>query len=122
MEIKTIKALPPELIHYFNYKLLSIPYPKFCDDSQVLWEIFQYINETMKKSYEWNPNRHNKYLELRKVFVELYERTEIKEKELEEKTGHANKAPFTFFTMPDKRCQRLFGHLRNRRHFRNDFK
>lgn len=97
----------PQIKQWFDKSLLSTPFLSFCDDSKTLYRIYKYIRSCLR-------DRHNKkkFEELEKEFLELYERSKIKENELEEKTGSSSKEPLYLFRETNKRKPRLFGILR----------
>lgn len=91
MKIITNATIPPQIVQYYNRLLLTEPTCKFCDDSETLNKIFDYIIKNLSHKFT------SKHLKLIEEFKELYERAKIKENELEEKTGKANKGPFYYF-------------------------
>lgn len=98
--IITSTFIPPEISQSFNSKLLSLPIPKFCDDSETLWKIYIFISKKLAKKCNNHPRRIEKYKLLEEEFLKLYERAKAKETELEKKTGQKNKGPFYYIILP----------------------
>jgi hypothetical protein len=113
--IKTLATLPLQIMQYFSSALLSNPYPKFCDDSEALWKIYQWIKRKLEKKCKTD-KRIEKFQKLEKQFLELYERAKKKEEDLKAKTGNANKGPFYYFGYTDKYHKGLSRRLGNKRY------
>jgi hypothetical protein len=98
----------------FNKDLLSMPMPKFHDDCEVLWRVYQNIKQEL-----WRWENHPKFLEkckkLEEGFLELYGRAktkeEIKSKDRENKT----QKPFYYVSVSDRLHNEIFRRLRYRR-------
>jgi hypothetical protein len=108
--------LPPAILQSFSSKLLSSPCPKFCDDCEVLWEVYQYILKKMIPKARNNPVWMAKLEKLKTKFLGIYERAKIKEDELKEKTKGRFPEPLTYFREINRHKPRLFGTIRARRH------
>jgi hypothetical protein len=106
--------LPPQIIQRFSSLLLSMPVPKMRDDSETLWNMYSYIKDKLVKKTAKHPEWENKCKKLEKLFLELYERTLAKEKDLKEKKTHHTQQPFYRFRDPDQNKRRLFTGLKCR--------
>jgi hypothetical protein len=113
--INTIYTLPPQIIQHFNSMLLSVPTPKFCDDSYALWSTYQYIKRCLqRKIRQCDTGKDREFLQLEMEFLDLYARITQKENEYKEKTGTEFQRPFGYFKGPDKRYKRVYGEIRKR--------
>ena len=81
--ITTILNVPPNILKRFDRNLLSQQIPKFCDDSERLLWIFQWIENKLSKKAMKHEGTRVKYERLKKQFLELYERAKAKENELQ---------------------------------------
>ena len=95
-------TLPPAIIQHFSAKLLSVPCPKFNEDSKDLWIIYQYIKTKLLKKTKKFPQWEKECLALEKQFMELYERALAKEKEHAEKKTHFTQESFYRFADIDR--------------------
>ena len=109
---KTITILCPKIIEYFDNDLLSHPIPKFCDDSENLWEIYEYINRKLYRKCLRCPFKMKKFEKMFNEFLELYERAKAKEIEFEKKTGKSHKRPFNYFRDSSRYHKGLYQRLR----------
>jgi len=110
--MKKTSTIPPAIIQYFDSTLLSFPCPKFCDDSETLqhiynWIVSKYINKLRKSE-----STRNKFLNLAYQFRELHERAQAKEKDIEAKTGYKGKGPFYFIEWTNRNGFAVFERLR----------
>ena len=93
--MKKTSTIPPAIIQHFDSTLLSFPCPKFCDDSETLqhiynWIVSKYINKLRKSE-----STRNKFLNLAYQFRELHERAQAKEKDiLKQRQATKAKDPF----------------------------
>jgi hypothetical protein len=110
--METIKVLPPQIKQFFDKNLLSKDSPEFRDSCKVIWRVYLYIKNRLRKKVDNDPIRLNKYLELEKQFLELYERTKAKEEERKIEEGHHTQEPFYYFRKTNGNYQWLFDRLK----------
>lgn len=101
---------PPVIKTYFDKDLLSIKI-KLGDDLEKLHKIYHYIRAEAKK-YKRYPAEYQRWQKLEKEYLDLYERTKIKEEKQEAKAKNRTKELFYYVKMPDKRSEGLFFRLR----------
>lgn len=105
--------LLPEIISYFDSALLSKPMPKFCDDSETILKIYEWLQRKYLPKCKNMPERLEKFYKLEREFLELYERAKKKEEDLKAKTGDTSKEPFSYIYLSDRRHQRVFSHAKS---------
>ena len=110
-----VSARAPEIIQYFNIKLLSCPAVKFCDDSERLWWIFQWIENKLSKKAMKHEGTRLKYERLKKQFLELYERAKTKETELEKAGKKQDFFSYIDIGDADRRHRELFKRIKWKR-------
>lgn len=118
--ITTILNVPPNILKRFDRNLLSQQIPKFCDDSERLLWIFQWIENKLSKKAMKHEGTRVKYERLKKQFLELYERAKAKEVEFEKKTGQSVCTPFNYFREANRRNPHLLRRLRAKRIISDD--
>lgn len=96
-EIKTIGVFPAKIVQNFNPLLLAFPKPKFRDDAETLWKVWEYIEDKLWKKLDKCSGKKAKCEKLKKEFMKLYEQAKNKEKELEAKKKHPTQMPFYYF-------------------------
>ncbi len=94
-EIVSEPIFVPEIDMKFSKDILSRPTPKLREDSDTLWKSWLYI-ESLWKKLDNQPVKRAKCEELKKQFMELYERAKAKEKERETEKTHPTQIPFYF--------------------------
>lgn len=112
--METISIIPPKILEYFNEKLLSLPTPKFCDDSETFWKVYQYINKKLYKKCMRCPFQMGKFEKLFNEFYEVYGRAKAKEDEYKEKTGESLRKPFDYFRSTARRHKGVFDGIKYR--------
>ena len=115
MKTITIKAIPPHIVQYFDKLLLSHPKIKFHDDSNKLYQVYQYIKRKLQKKTYRCPIQDKKFIELEKTFLDLYASALEKEKNYKAKTGNDFGEPFYRFRETNRNHKWLFGRLRFKR-------
>ena len=108
-------ALAPEIIQYFNIKLLSRPAVKFCDDAERLWWIYEWIEKKLSKKAMKHEGTRLKYERLKKQFLELYERAKTKEDELEKSGKKQDFFAYIYIGDADRRHRELFKRIKWKR-------
>lgn len=114
MTYKTITDIPLQFIQSFDSALLSRPMPKFCDDSETLWQIYIYIKEMLSYKCRYNKIRMNKLELVSKEFLELYGRAKTKEIEFEKETGKSFQGPSDYFFYTGRNNKKVFSKIRSR--------
>jgi hypothetical protein len=104
----TTTTIPPQIHQYFTEKMLSLPTPKMRDDSATLRRVYFWIKTKLMKKCVKYPEWKKECEQLEKQFVELYERTLAKEKELETEKGHKTQEPFYWITVANRSNQAIF--------------
>jgi len=104
--------LPPPILQYFNNLLLSRPMPKFYDDSETLWKIYQYIKSKLFKKAKNCPRRMEKLLILEQQFLEEYGIAKAKEEDIKAKTGKPAKGPFYYIGCITRKNEKIFSRIR----------
>ena len=112
--MNTISSLPPPLVQHLSEQILKIPMPKFYEDSTTLWSIYQYIKINLQKKTYYHENSDKKFLELERIFLDLYDKILQKEKDIEAKTGMPAQRTFNYFDYPDKYRRKLFRRLEHK--------
>jgi hypothetical protein len=112
--IETKSCIPSDILQSYDKKLLSYPAVKFYDDSARLWSWYQWIKRKLQRKTVKDSIRNRKFLELEKQFLELYERTVAKEKDIEKKTGEQAVRAFRYFEYPLKNDRKIFERFRRR--------
>jgi hypothetical protein len=106
----TTTSPPPMITQHFSSSLLSIPIPG--DNLERLWRIYSYIKKKLiHKSFHdtiWKQECN----QLEQEFLELYERTQIKEKDTKTKTKNKTKEPFYRFKITNRSHENIFDGLR----------
>lgn len=113
--ITTTSFLPPPILQNFDVGLLSMPAPKFYDDAETLYLVYQYIKRKLQKKTYRCAIRDMKFIELEREFLDLHERTTSKEKEFKEKTGKSFHGPFDYLEYTGRHYKKVFGKIRSRR-------
>jgi hypothetical protein len=103
----------PIPMHKYNKNLLSCPMPKMYDDSETLYQMYQYIKLKLQKKCNYG-NRQDKFLKLEKEFLDIYEQIKKKEKNIETETGQSVGKPFYYIRVTDKRIEKIFSGIRIR--------
>ena len=98
--MKTVNCLPP-IIQYFDKMLLSKPTPKFCEDSETLWRIYEYISFALVRRAKAGSRKRERVEQQIEEFLAIYERITKKEKDLEGKDNRFGKGSFYSLTIPD---------------------
>lgn len=93
--------------------MLLTPPVFFGDNLEKFNSIYKYI-KSLSEKYRKYPEIYSKWEKLEKEYLDLYERTKAKEKNLQEKTENRPKKPFYFTRMPNRRCKRIFSRLRHK--------
>lgn len=104
--------IPPPILQSFNTSLLSSPCPKFHDDCETLWKIYQYIIHKLKPKASKNAVWLQKIERLEKQFLELYERAKAKEDEFQKETGESFMQPYDCFRKVNRYRPWLLGRLK----------
>lgn len=115
MDITTTIMIPPPILQYFNRSILSLPAPKFYDDSETLYRVYQYIKRKLQKKTYRCPKQDAKFLELERIFLELYESALEKEKDFKAKTGNNIRQWGDYFRDTSRYHKGVFGRLRWKR-------
>lgn len=111
---QTICSLPPLIQQYFSNILLQTPC-KLCEDSDTLYQVYQYIKRKLQKKTYRCPVQDKKFIEMEMEFLDLYGRTKAKEDEYKEKTGKSYQEPFDYFKDTSRYHKGLFGRIKYRR-------
>jgi len=111
LSTKTIIAFPPEMKSYFDRMLLFHDAFKFGDETGKIHKMFAYIKSESEKFRKF-PEIYARWQNLEKQYLDLYERTKIKEKKQSPKAKNKTKRPFYHITMPDQSSRDLFLRLR----------
>lgn len=114
MDITTISMLPPPIIQYFPMNILNYPMPKFCDNSDTLYKVYQYIKRKLQKKTYRCPKQDAKFIELEKTFLELYESALEKEEDFKAKTGDNIRQWGDYFRDTSRYHKGIFGRLKNK--------
>ena len=109
--ITTISIIPPEIIQYFNKKLLIVP---IIDDCKVLWACYLYITDVLYRKWHNYPNKLAKCKKLEMQFLELYERAKKKEEETKRFEFRPMRLLY-HIGMSHKRNQAIYSRLRYKR-------
>ena len=109
----TTNTIPPEIIQYFNSKLLCYPMPKG-DCCERLWRIYQWIISHLRPKDLINAKRKKKIDDLIEEFLELYERTKAKEEEREREETHFTQGLFYHIEFINRSHKDLFDGLTKR--------
>jgi hypothetical protein len=119
MPTTTTITFPPEFVQFMD-KMLSLPPPKLCDDSETIHKIYNYIERKLSKKALYNSKRAEKYNKIKQELLEIYERIKTKEEEFEKKNGHAFQGPFDYFNGPKRNGKRVFKKIRFKGIFSHD--
>jgi hypothetical protein len=95
-KIKTITTTPPLITQFYDRPLLSKPMPKFYNDADTLFEMYEYVKVFLSKKIKVG-NKEAKFLEYEKIFLGLYERAKKKEAELKEKEEATSAMSFGYY-------------------------
>jgi hypothetical protein len=106
--MKVINIMPPLIKEYYSAKLLGIPAPKLREDSETLWHVWQNIEKFLWYKLRSCPAKKVKCEKLKQEFMELYERTKIKEKERESEKRHPTQMPLYYITRLGKQDEEAF--------------
>jgi hypothetical protein len=71
--ITAISPIHPAILQFFDSRLLSSPCPKFRDDETDLWAVYRYLKFVSKKKLRNCPRKKQKFKEIERKFLELYE-------------------------------------------------
>ncbi len=112
--METISIIPPKILEYFDRLLLSRPTAKFCEDSDTLYRIYQYIKLKLQKKTYHCPIQDKKFIEMEMEFLNLYGRAKTKEDEYKEKTGESLRQPFDYFRSTPRRHKGVFDGIKYR--------
>ena len=105
---------PPEIIGFFDRALLMHPL-KLGDDLEVIWQVWEYIEEKLIKKADRYPKKKERFERLKKEFLEIYERTKKKEEDPQAKTGNKTKRPMYYIRIPNKGASNVWRGLRSKR-------
>jgi hypothetical protein len=106
---------PPLIREYFSSELLQTPHPKLREDSETLWYVWEYIEKNLWKKLDKQPIKKARCELLKQIFMELYERAKIKEKEREKETRHPTQVPFYYIGRIDRQGEKAFASAKYRR-------
>lgn len=112
MPIITISNLPPDILQSYSRYLLSVPAPKFYEDSETLYKVYQYIKHKLQKKTYRSPIQDAKFIELERTFLELYESALEKEKEFKAKKGNDFRKWGNYFRDTSRYHKGLFARLK----------
>lgn len=115
-----MNVLPPFIREYYSSKLLQTPHPKLREDSETLWYVWEYIEKKLWKKLDSLPIKKARCELLKQIFMELYERTKIKEKEREKDSRHPTQMPFYFIKRVGGQDEKAFISAKYRRCCRRD--
>ena len=107
--MKTISVEMPLIYIPFSKDLLSRPIPKFRDDAETLWKMYQYIKSRMNKKRYANCKT---FQHLADKFMELYGRAKAKEIDNEKEGKNSKCGTFYFINMPNQCDRYIFMRLR----------
>ena len=110
----TTITIPPEILQYYDTLLLRRPVSYFKDGSKDLLRVYQWIVKHLKKKCMKDEFRRNKFEQLEKRFLELYEQAKIKEERNKENKEIAANQFFYRFGKPDKYGRRIFDRFRSK--------
>ena len=108
----TVALIPPEIIQYYDRRLLTGACPDFKDTPKMLKRILSYVL-TLERKLK-TPRRYEKFRAKLEEYLEIYGRIQEKEDELKGKAEKKAQMPFYYITMPDRSSQNLFSRLRRR--------
>lgn len=113
MTITAKSTIAPEVVQVFEKHLLQRTDPFKPDDCDLLWKIYLYVKEKYLKKCN-TPRRIEKFHELEKQFLEVYECTKEKEKNIERASDHITKMPIYGIYCINQRDQAIFWRLRRK--------
>ena len=113
--MRILDHITPMIRQSFSSDLLNIPTPKFCDDSNTLYSIYQYIKRNLQRKTYRCPHQDMKFIEMEREFLDLYGRIKKQEDDFKEKTGESFQDPFDYFTHTPRRYKRVWEKIRFRR-------
>ena len=106
----------PPIMQTFNPHLLSTPYFKF--DAEYLHKIAQYLQKRIQNpKYRKFPTTLKDLEKQHKIFMDLYERAKIQEREIEEERFVKAKMPFYRTRLPKQNDGAIFRRLENKARF-----
>lgn len=112
--MKILDHITPMIRQSLSADLLNAPMPKFCDDSDTLYRIYQYIKRKLQRKTYRFPHQDMKFIEMEREFLDLYGRIKTQEDEFKEKTGKSFQEPFDYFRHSPKRYKGVYDKIRFR--------
>ena len=109
---KTVSVSLPHIFEYLDPLLLSKPCPKFGEDCETLWRVYQYILRKLKPKARGNLAWLENIEKLEKEFLEIYERAKTKENELKKTHGKSFPPPGLYFEGSHRRVPRIYQKIR----------
>lgn len=111
--INTKYCLPPEIIQYYDRRLLTGT-AFFCDSLKDVWLIYEYVRVKLWHKAKEGTKRKEKIKHEERIFLEVYGKAKAKKEEVEKASGKPFERPFDYFDTSEFRHPKLFKKIKRK--------
>jgi hypothetical protein len=87
-------TIPPQIIQSFSRILLTTPCPKFHEDEEDIWMIYQYLKKLGEKKLQKTPGKKKKIEAMERRFLATYEWIKTQKEDSAAKEKNKTQEPF----------------------------